>query len=61
MFTWLAQNLATILVAALVLALFVGICIKLYRDARAGRHSCSCGGDCRSCPGSSLCHPQKSE
>lgn len=61
MLTFLTQNLATILVAALVLALFAGICIKLYRDARAGRHTCSCGGDCRSCPGGSLCHPQKSK
>ena len=49
MLAFLTANLSTILVAAVVAALFLGVCYKMYRDHRAGRHSCSC------CPNGSLC------
>ena len=42
----LAANLSTIVVALLVAALFVGACRKLWKDHRAGKHSCSCGCGC---------------
>lgn len=55
MLAFLTANLSTILVAAVVAALFLGVCYKMYRDHRAGRHSCSCGGSCSCCPNGSLC------
>ena len=57
----LAANLSTIVVTLLVAALFVGACRKLWKDHRAGKHSCSCGGGCSGCPNSSLCCGTKSK
>ena len=57
----LAANLSTIVVALLVAALFVGACRKLWKDHRAGKHSCSCGCGCSGCPNSSLCCDTKHE
>ena len=56
MLAFLTANLSTLIGAAIVAALFCGVCWKMYRDYRAGRHSCSCGGSCCGCPNSSLCY-----
>lgn len=55
MLAWISANLATIIGALLVAALFIGVCYKMYRDNRAGKHSCSCGGGCSGCLNSGYC------
>ena len=54
MLSWLSANLATIIVF-LVVALVVGlIIIKMVKDKKAGKSSCSCG--CGGCPMKDSCH-----
>lgn len=52
---WLTANGGTLLVALVVAALFGAACFKLWKDHRAGKHSCSCGGGCGGCPNSAAC------
>ncbi len=54
MLTWLSDNLATIVVAAILLAIVVLIIVKMVRDRRNGKNSCGCG--CESCPSRGVCH-----
>lgn len=54
MFEFLAQNYVTILVGAVVLAIFVAVIMSLVKKKKSGGGSCSCG--CSGCPNSSLCH-----
>lgn len=54
MFEFLAQNYVTILVGAVVLAIFVVVIMSLVKKKKSGGGSCSC--DCSGCPNSSLCH-----
>lgn len=55
MLSFLSANLSTLIVGGIVAALFLGVCWKMYRDHRSGKHSCSCGGSCSCCPNGSLC------
>lgn len=50
---WLANNIGTILVAAILAIIVILIIRKMIRDRRSGRRSCSCG--CEGCTGSSVC------
>ena len=51
------MNLPTLIVAAIVAAVFVAvICIQI-RDRKNGK--CSCGGSCGSCAMSGSCHAPK--
>ena len=49
MFEWLAANLATIVVALIVLAVAALIVRQMVRDKKRGKGGCSCGRDCGSC------------
>lgn len=53
MIEWLAENMGTIFVSAIIVLIVVLIIRKLIRDKKAGRHSC--GGDCGGCAGCSGC------
>ena len=55
MLAFLAANLSTVIGALVVAALFVGVCWKMWKDHRAGKYSCSCGGGCSGCPNSVYC------
>mgnify|MGYP004536236317 CR=1 FL=1 len=44
----------TLLVGGIVLALLVGIVIKMLHNKRKGKGSCGCG--CDSCPAANSCH-----
>ena len=57
MFEWLAANLATIIVALVLLAVVVLVIRKMIRDKRQGKGGCSCGGNCASC---GVCHSRPS-
>jgi hypothetical protein len=54
MIGFLAENLATILVGAVVLAVIILIIAKMRRDKKKGAGSCGCS--CEGCTGSSTCH-----
>ncbi len=56
---WIAQNLATILVLAVVIAVCAAIIIKLIRDKKQGKSNCSCGCGCSGCPSAGICHGSK--
>ncbi|HHW45707.1 MAG TPA: FeoB-associated Cys-rich membrane protein [Clostridiales bacterium] len=51
MLTFLAQNLATIVVGIILLAIVVLIIRKLIKDKKSGKSCSSCPGNCQSCPG----------
>lgn len=54
MLSWFSANLATIIVF-LVVAFVVGlVIIKMVKDKKAGKKSCSCG--CGGCPMKDSCH-----
>jgi hypothetical protein len=57
MLSFLAANLATILIGFVVLAVLTLIVVKLIRDKKRHVSSCSCG--CTGCPGAKQCHPDK--
>ncbi len=56
MWTWLLENLATILISAVLLAVIAAIIVHLAHNRRAGKTSCGCG--CSSCPMEGKCHPK---
>ncbi len=57
MLQWLQQNIATILVAAVVFAVLALVVVKMVRDRKRGKTSCSCG--CGGCPHADACHGTK--
>ena len=54
MITFLLNNLATILVSLVLLAILGLILFKLRKDKKRGVSSCSCG--CEGCGASGMCH-----
>ncbi len=54
MFSWLSQNLATIIVLLVVILIVALVIIKMIKDKKAGKKSCSCG--CGGCPMKDSCH-----
>ena len=52
MLDWLAANIGTILVAAVIFGICAAIVVKMRKDHRQGRSTC--GGDCANCHGK--CH-----
>ncbi len=59
MLTWLMENMATIIISA-VLVLMVSMSIaSMVRSKRKGKSSCGCG--CAGCAMNGACHPAKPE
>lgn len=56
MLDFLANNLSTIIVSAIVLAVVAGIVIKMIKDKKSKKSSCGCG--CSGCPSAGACHPK---
>ena len=54
MFAWLGENLATILISLLLIAMVAAISVKLYRDKKKGKSSCGAG--CAHCAMHGACH-----
>jgi len=54
MIEFFAENWGTLLIGAIVAAVIVVVTIKLYRDKKQGKSTCSCG--CSGCPSADLCH-----
>lgn len=51
------MNLPTLIVAAIVAAVFIAVILVQIRDRKNGK--CSCGGSCGSCAMSDTCHAQR--
>lgn len=54
MLAWITDNLGTLVVGAIVLAVVVAIAVSLINKKRKGQSSCSCG--CSGCPMNGKCH-----
>jgi hypothetical protein len=57
MIAFITENLATIIISAVLLALVLWISAGLIKKRRSGKaDGCGCG--CGSCPSSSVCHKE---
>ncbi len=54
MLTWLTNNLATILITLVLIAIVTAIIIGMRKDKKAGKSSC--GGNCAHCTMAGKCH-----
>ncbi len=50
------MNLPTILIAAVIAAIFIAIIVQGIRSRKRGSGGCGCG--CAGCPNAGMCHPQ---
>ncbi len=57
MLAWISENIATIIICAVLIIIVAAIIIGMIRDKREGKSSCGCG--CADCPMSGSCHPKK--
>ena len=56
MLTWIANNLGTIIICAVLIAIVTAIIISMVKKKKQGKSMvCSCG-NCKSCPMSGSCH-----
>ena len=54
MFAWLAENLGTIVISAVLLAIVAAIVIYLIRQKKQGKSTCGAG--CAHCANACSCH-----
>ncbi len=54
MLEFITANWGSLLVLAVVVAVFGSIVAKMVIDKKKGKSSCACG--CESCPSAGLCH-----
>ncbi len=59
MLTWLMENMATIIVSAVLVIVVAVVIVSMVRGKRKGRSSCGCG--CAGCTMNGVCHPAKPE
>lgn len=57
MFAWIAQNLGTILISAVLLVIVIAIVCYLIRQKKQGKSSCGAG--CSHCANAGCCHHQQ--
>ena len=57
MFDWIAQNLGTLLISAVLIAIVTSIIISLIRQKKRGESSCGC--NCAHCALHGQCHKQQ--
>jgi ABC-type Mn2+/Zn2+ transport system permease subunit len=54
MLEFIAQNLPTIIIGAVVFGILAAVAVKIFRDHKNHKSSCACG--CENCPSSGMCH-----
>lgn len=57
MLTWISENIATIIICVILLAVISAVIGKMVRDKKKGKSFCGCG--CANCPMSGSCHSKK--
>ena len=59
MHAWLMENMATIIISAVLVFVVAAILVSMIRSKRKGKSSCGCG--CAGCAMNGACHPAKPE
>ena len=59
MFTWLMENMATIIISLILVIAVAAVIAGMVRGKRKGKSSCGCG--CAGCAMNGACHPAKPE
>ncbi len=54
MLAWLSENLGTIIITLILIAIVAAIVISMIRDKKKGKTSCGC--DCAHCGCCGACH-----
>lgn len=57
MMTWLLNNISTIIICIVLIAVIAGIIVYIVRNKRQGKTSCGCG--CQNCAMRDSCHSGK--
>ena len=57
MLAWLTENIATIIICAVLIAVVSAIIVSMIKNKKKGKSSCGCG--CADCPMSGSCHSEK--
>lgn len=57
MLAWIMENLATILISAVLVVIVAAVIAGMVRDKKKGKSSCGCG--CSSCAMNGACHRKK--
>ncbi len=57
MLSWISQNIATIVICIVLLAIVAAIIAKLVKDRKKGKFSCGC--NCAHCAMAGSCHSKK--
>ena len=57
MFTWISENMGTIVIGAILAAAVAAVIVHMVRNKKKGRSSCGCG--CSGCAMNGSCHPKK--
>lgn len=57
MLTWFTNNIGTILICAVLIAVVAAIIVGMRRDKKKGKSSCGC--NCAHCAMSGTCHSKK--
>ena len=58
MFQWIASNIWTIIICAVLIAIVTAIIVSMVKKKKQGKSMvCSCG-NCKCCPMSGSCHKQ---
>lgn len=57
MFTWILENIGTILICIVLLGIVAAVIAGMLRDRKKGKSSC--GGNCTHCAMHGTCHSKK--
>ena len=57
MLSWFSENIATIIICAVLTLVVAGIIVSIVKNKKKGKSSCGCG--CADCPMSGSCHKDK--
>ncbi len=59
MMNLIMENLSTLIIAAVLIAVIVCVIVHMFRDHKHGKSSCGCG--CSSCAMNGSCHEKANE
>ena len=57
MLAWLTENISTIIICAVLVAVVAAIIVSMVKNRKKGKFSCGCG--CSDCPISTSCNHKK--
>ncbi len=57
MLAWIGENIATIIISAVLVAIVAAVIVGMGRNRKKGKSACGCG--CSHCLMNGACHPKK--